>query len=570
MLPRRCDNFAPVRAAMFSNARADRNRTQTKRGSFDVRTSLLGLSLLAASGFVSCGGGNSMPPPPAGCMNASITVICTQSGQVQGVIEGDVRAFRGIPYAAPPLGKLRWRPPAVPLKWNGVRDASAFGNRCPQTDFAGGVQGNEDCLTLNIFTSNPPGNSPQPVMVFFHGGANSLGSTQEPPYIPSTPLVSHGVILVTVEYRLGLLGFLALPQLTAEGQGSSGNYGLMDMIQSLAWVRANISNFGGDPQHVMIFGQSSASAAVQVLLSAPSAQGLFSSAAMESRVIPSGFFAGGANAAYQNYAPLVPQVGCAGAGDVLACLRAVTADQIIQAQLVSGLIPFIDFTPEPIVMPEDPFDRIQLRGSPVPLLIGSNNHEAVGIIDDPSMPLDANGYAVAVHALFDSIQAGSGNAVLALYPVAAYDTPMYALIDVHTDYLMTCNTRNLARAASGVNRPSVWRYFFTHRFENDAFLNSLRSFHTAELPFVFGNLGLIYYTGTPYTPTTAELQLSDEIEGYWARFAATGDPNGVGAAPWASYDLANENVLKLDDTPSTIQTYHNAQCDFFSSLPPSF
>jgi para-nitrobenzyl esterase len=535
-----------------------------------VKTSLLGLSLVAASGFVSCGGGIAAPPPPVGCTNASTMVVCTQSGQVRGVLEGSVRAFRGIPYAAPPLGNLRWRPPGAPPKWNGVRDASSFGNRCPQTDFAGGVQGNEDCLTLNIFTSNPPANSPQPVMVFFHGGANSLGSTQEAPYIPSTPLVSHGVILVTVEYRLGLLGFLALPELTGEGQGSSGNYGLMDMIQSLAWVHENISNFGGDPKRVMIFGQSSASAAVQVLLSAPPAQGLFSSAAMESRVISSGFFAGGANAAYQNYAPLVPQVGCGGAADVLACLRAVTADEIIQAQLAPGLIPFIDFTSEPIVMPKDPFDRIQLQGSPVPLLIGSNNHEAVGIIDDPSMPLDANGYTAAVHALFDPIQAGSGNAVLALYPVAAYDTPMYALIDVHTDYLMTCNTRNLARAAAGANRPPVWRYFFAHRFENDAFLNSLRSFHTAELPFVFGNLGTIFYTQTSYTPTTAELQFSDDMEGYWARFAATGDPNGAGTAPWLSYDLVNENILKLDDPPLTIQTYHNAQCDFFSSLPPSF
>jgi len=533
-----------------------------------MRISLLNLVGIAL-GFAGCGGGNSMPPPPASCMNASTTAICTQSGQVQGVIEGDVRAFRGIPYAAPPTGNLRWRPPAPALKWQGVRDASSFGSRCPQTDFAGGVQGNEDCLTLNIFASDPPANSPQPVMVFFHGGGNSLGSAQEAPYIPSVPLVSHGVILVTVQYRLGLLGFLALPELTSEGNGSSGNYGLMDMIQSLVWVQHNIANFGGDPNRVMIFGQSSASAAVQVLLSAPSAQGLFSRAGMESRVISSGFYAGGANAAYQNYAPLVPQVSCAGVADVLTCLRGVTADEIVQAQLVPGLILFIDFTPDANVMPADPFDRIALRGSPVPLLIGSNNHEAVGILDDPSMPLDANGYTAAVHSMFDPIQAGAGDVVLALYPVSGYDTPMYALIDVHTDYLMTCNTRNLARSASGTNRPLVWRYFFAHRFENDAFLNSLRSFHTAELPFVFGNLGTIFYTGTPYTPTAAESQLSDEIEGYWARFATAGDPNGSGATPWLSYDLANENMLKLDDTPSTIQTYHNAQCDFFSTLPPS-
>jgi len=431
------------------------------------------------------------------------------------------------------------------------------------------VQGNEDCLTLNIFTANPPPNSPQPVMVFFHGGANVLGSTQGSAYDPSAPLISHGVVLVTVEYRLGLLGYLALPQLTTEGNGSSGNYGLMDMIQSLAWVRDNISNFGGDPGRVMMFGQSSGSASVQVLLAAPPAQGLFSRAGMESSVIAHGLM-GGLNAAYQNYAPLIPQVGCAGAADVLACLRAVPANAIIQAQLTPGLFQYVGFNLEPIVIPMDPFDKIAQQGSPVPLLLGSNQQEAVGIIttDDPSIPLDANGYMAAVHAEFDPVMAGAGDQVLSLYPAGAYDTPMYALIDVDTDYLMTCETRNLARAASGPQRPAVWRYLFTHRYENNTFLNSLRSFHTAELPFVFGNMSAIYYTGTPYTPTAAELQFANELEGYWARFAATGDPNGAGAVPWLRYDISNESILKLDDTLSPINTYHNTQCDYFSTLPP--
>ena len=193
-----------------------------------------------------CGGGGGSdlggPPPPTGCVSTA-TVVCTESGQVQGAIKGNFRA-------------------------------TAFGNRCPQTDGGSTPLGNEDCLTLNVYAINPPASSPQPVMVFIHGGGEIFGSAQQAPWNLPPPLAGHGVIVVTVQYRLGLLGFLVHPLLTAESpQGSSGNYALMDQIAALKWVRDNIAEFGGDPARVMIFGESAGSLNVQALLASPAAAG---------------------------------------------------------------------------------------------------------------------------------------------------------------------------------------------------------------------------------------------------------------------------------------------------------
>jgi para-nitrobenzyl esterase len=157
-------------------------------------------------------------------INSTPTIVVTPSGAVQGIPEGNFLSFRGIPFAAPPVGNLRWRPPAAPASWDGIRSAAAFGSRCPQTDFNNGVRGDEDCLTLNVYTANPPASPNQPVMVFFHGGGETQGSAQDYPWDLAPPLVGHGVIVVTAEYRLGLLGFFAHPLLTTEsGTGSSGN-----------------------------------------------------------------------------------------------------------------------------------------------------------------------------------------------------------------------------------------------------------------------------------------------------------------------------------------------------------
>jgi para-nitrobenzyl esterase len=498
------------------------------------------------------------------CADSTPTIAMTQSGAVQGVVEGNVLAFRGIPYAAPPVGNLRWRPPVAPASWQGIRSAMSFGNRCPQTDFNNGVRGNEDCLTLNVYATNPPASSKQAVMVFFHGGADRQGSAQNPPWDVAPPLAIHGVIVVTAEYRLGLLGFLANPLLTAEGQGSSGNYGLMDMIAALHWVQDNIAQFGGDPTRVMLFGQSAGSSNVQALLASPAALGLFATAGMESGAWPSSWLGSSITDAYPAYANLASLVHCDTSADVLACLRALPADTFVLSSLNTSAW----FNIDPNILPENPFNKLERLGSPVPLLIGSNSDEE-SQAEVFSPPLDASGYATLIHTQFDRFLAGAGNAIILLYPVTDYTNPNYAHIAVESDYHYTCPTRNFARAVSGAQRPAVWRYLFTHRYETNPWVNALRAFHTAELDFVSGNLQHAP-PGMPYTPDAAEIALADEIMDYWARFAARGNPNKPGAAPWSAYD-ASEKILQLDDTISTLAGgYRNPQCDYLSTLPLVF
>jgi para-nitrobenzyl esterase len=498
---------------------------------------------------------------------STATLVCTDSGQLQGAVEGDLRAFRGIPFAASPVGDLRWRPPAAPASWTGVRDATAFGNRCPQVDDLGQPLGDEDCLTLNVYAVNPPASSKQPVIVFIHGGGEIKGSAQQPPWLEPPPLAGHGVIVVTVQYRLGLLGFLVHPLLTAESsQSSSGNYALMDLIAALQWVRDNIAEFGGDPARVMILGHSSGSLNVQALLASPAAEGLFSAAGMLSYVLKGGLIGTSIDTAYRWYADVESALGCDTAADVLACLRVVPADTLVQSGPNSADTGWVNI--EPVVLPEDPYLKLQRLGSPVPLLIGSTSDErAFSYVLGPA--LDESGYATIIHEQFDPLAPGAGDAILSLYPVSDYDSPNYALNAVESDLFFTRNTRNFARDVSGAERPPVWRYLFTHRYENDSLHNTARAFHSAELPFIFGNLQTLT-TNTSYLLSSAEIALSNEMMDYWARFAATGDPNGAGAIQWLPYD-ADENILQLDNNIVNLAGgYRNPQCDFLSTLPTRF
>jgi len=493
---------------------------------------------------------------------SSPTIVVAQSGAIQGTIQGNILAFRGIPYAAPPTGSLRWRPPQPPASWSGVRDASAFGNLCTQIDSNGDLVGDEDCLVLNIFVGQPASAQALPVMVFFHGGGNARGGTQQKPFdLP--PLANQGVLVVTVEYRLGALGFLALSQLTAEDGLSSGYYGLTDQIAALSWVQQNIAVFGGDPTHVMMFGQSAGAGDTEALLTSPLAKGLFSAAGMESGAFHSAELMTLAQAEASD-AAAVSLYGCSAAADVLACLRAVPAATIVTNQ---GALPHVPGIIEPRVVPVDPLVALGQNGSPVPLLIGSNREENAMINDDPTVtpPLTDADYEASVDAEYDPLGAGVANQILALYPVGSYDAPIYALIAVDSDALLTCPTRETARAAAGATRPSVWRYLYIHRYENDPTLNLYRAFHTAELFFVFGNIEPPDPNG--YTPTAAEVTLAGQIMGYWTRFAATGNPNGAGAVQWPAYDATTDAMLQLDDTFVQINGYHNPQCDYLATLP---
>ena len=513
-------------------------------------------------------GSGAGPAPDGNCVSTA-TVVCTQYGQLQGAVEGNYRAFRAIPFAAPPVGNLRWRPPVAPASWQGVRNATAFGNRCPQSAGNGATIGDEDCLTLNVYAVNPPASSKQPVIVIIHGGGNVVGSAQNAPWNDVTALAGRGAIVVTVQYRLGLLGWLVNPLLTAESpQATSGNYTLMDLIAALHWVHDNIAEFGGDPARVMIVGHSAGSLNVEALLASPAASGLFSAAVMESGLLRGGLIGTKIDDAYRWYADVPSAVGCDTAADVLACLRALPASTLVQSGPNRADTGWVNV--DPVVLPEDPATKLKRLGSPVPLIVGSNgDEEAYGnTVFAPA--LDASGYAAAIHTQFDAIAPGAGDTILSLYPATDFTNPNYALDNVETDFWETRDTRNFARYVSGAQRAPVWRYLFTHTYENaapqDAPLSAARAFHGAETFFVTGNFQSVP-TSVTYVPSSAELALSNAMMDYWVALATSGDPNGAGAVPWLPYDAASENVQQLDDNIVTlVGGYRSAQCDFLTTL----
>jgi carboxylesterase type B len=568
------------------------------------------------------------------------TVAQTQDGSVQGKLvpcgkpectASNVLEFLGIPYAAPPVGPLRWKPPQPPIPWTTTRDATVPSSRCMYINFKGLVVGSEDCLYLHIFiSSQTPHGQPQPVMLFIHGGGHRGGSGfaglldfSDPP-----ELATQGVILVTLDYRLGILDSFTSTSLVAESpSGSAGNYGLRDQIAALAWVQQNIVSFGGDPTHIMVFGMSSASTDTQTLLASPLTHGplsqcgpsvaCFSAAGMEAGAVVHGQYLTLPEHETQDLT-LVAGLGCNTAADPLACLRALPAANLVAP--CSATIPppgcnpspayrswfgghfngFSSPTPlevatlEPDVVPVNPYDWLQQHGSPVPLLIGSDREDAAmqavpgwcNLItvtlplcpsENPtaSPPLSAGDYANAIHAEFDPlVTIGGADSILGLYPTSnILDLPVWQLIAVDSDFSIggSCPIREVARAAVKSNGPPVWRFIYTHTFENDPFLTPYRAFHVAEENFVFGDpsdAGGGCPAGTEcHTTTPAEFKLSEQIMGYWTRFAATGNPNGSGATVWPRYDAA-DSMLQIDDTSTEISganSYRQAQCDFYDA-----
>jgi para-nitrobenzyl esterase len=222
-------------------------------------------------------------------------------------------------------------------------------------------------------------------------------------------------------------------------------------------------------------------------------------------------------------------------------------------------------TIEPRVLPRDPFDFLERNGSPVPLLIGSTSEET-SPGDDPSVLIDVETYRNTVRAEFNSYGPGVANRILELYPASEYDSPKYALIAVHTDWYLTAEVQTLSRAAAIGHEQPVWRYLFTHRFENDPGLNAWRAFHTADMFFVFGNLGNIL--SVQYTPTQTEIDLSNRLMRYWIQFATYGNPNGIGPVEWPRYTGAGEPIFELNEPPKLLMGYHTRQCNFLATLQP--
>jgi para-nitrobenzyl esterase len=480
---------------------------------------------------------------------AAPTVVRVETGALEGVIEGPVRAFRGIPYAAPPVGDLRFRTPRPPLQWHGTRDASAFGNICPQLGFDDPAPylGDEDCLTLNVFTEAAPPADPLPVMIFFHGGGSRLGSSAEATF-DAPALTAQHVVVVTVNYRLGGLGRLALPAFGRD-RGHIGNWGNLDELESIRWVWRNIRAFGGDRERVLIFGESSGAGHVNDLLASPEARGLVQAAIMESGL-------GGAYTVDQGYQiseAAAVTLGCGGAADEAACMRALPAEAIVRATFVKGLFPppLIDG----VFLTGDPIAAVEENGT-VPLLIGSNHDEWTTVSGGADQPLSADELTAQVQAEFGDDAAAQ---LLPLYAYAA--TPRLAYIALETDANVTCPTRKFARGASRHGR--VFVYLYQHVLENAPDQLPFLAGHGYELPFVFGTLAT---ADDDYVPTDAEVQLSGLMTGAWAEMARHGRPRGPGLPDWPRYREGRPEILVWDDTPALVTGFHDAQCDTFEAI----
>ncbi len=496
------------------------------------------------------------------------TITLTEQGCVRGESLGAVKVFRGIPYAAPPVGELRWRAPQAHPSWEGVRHALQFGKSCPQlpsTILRYQLEMDEDCLSLNVWTTQFNPEAKLPVMVWIHGGGLVQGSSSQKindrlSYDGRFLAEKSNVVVVTINYRLGQLGFLAHPALSAESsENVSGNYGLLDQIFALRWVQKNIQNFGGDPNNVTIFGESGGGKSVCALLASPLATGLFHRAIIQSGGCPANLRKlrdsserESAEAQGQRFATAI---GCASAPDVVGCLRSKSIQEILntlpgEASILSTAEKW-DFTVDGYALPESP-GRALASGAfnTVPLIAGTTGNEASLFTGKLNITTPAH-YEAFVRAFFRE----NADQVLALYPASAYPSPKAALDVLISDISFVCSTRRFMRDASKY-QPKTFLYHFTYVTRVGAQLG-LGAFHGSEIPFVFGNSA---------NPTPQERALSDAMMTYWTNFAQSSDPNGGTLPLWPAYTRSEDPHVQLDIPITAGRELRTPYCDFWDRL----
>jgi para-nitrobenzyl esterase len=456
-------------------------------------------------------------------------------GAVEGVQQGGVRIFRGIPYAQPPVGALRWKPPVAAPDWQGERKATAFGPACVQPrNRNAGIYTNpldtvsEDCLTLNIWA--PEGGKDLPVFVWIHGGALVAGYSHETMYDGARMAQRGNMVVVSINYRLGILGYLAHPELSAESpDGVSGNYGLLDQIAALKWVQRNIAAFGGDAGNVTIAGESAGGLSVLYLMASPQARGLFHKAVAQSAYMITTPELKQAKHGLPSAEAAGSQIMAAVGATNLAALRAMDAEKLSVDAATKGYGPWgnIDGTTltRQLVATWDQGEQAK-----VPVLAGFNSGEIRSLpVLLPPVPASAEAYEAAIHARYGDL----ADAFLRLYPSSDIKE---SLLATTRDALYGWTAARMAIGQTAIGQ-SAYLYLFDHGYPA-ADEHGLHAFHAAEIPYVFGTASRT----PPYWPKipddVANRRLSDAMLSYWASFARTGTPVADGQPAWEAYGKA--------------------------------
>ena len=494
--------------------------------------------------------------------HANPLTVKTEQGKVHGkFINGQrVRAFLGIPYATPPLGNLRWRPPEDPARWSGTREATRYGHRCMQAhiyqDMIFQDAGpSEDCLYLNVFT--PAKAKPRnklPVMFWIHGGGYQAGSASEPRH-DGDYLPLKGVVLVTINYRLGAFGFLATPGLAREGNGAAGNYGLMDMVAALKWVHKNIHAFGGNPDNVTIFGESAGSLAVSTLMAATPAQPYFEKAIGES---------GGAMNLGAPGRPTRERVETQDqewmeslGARTLAEQRALPAQTIIDAAVKKGAPRFSPVIDGKLLLEPLAATYAAGRQAHIPLLAGWNQDENT---------LLAEGMTAQKWPRFARDRFGDRAAeFMRLFPGETDEEAVQSAIAYGSATFIALNTWKWIEAQRKTGEAPVYRYHFELPAPPSKYHVGGYTFHSDDIEYVFGTLST--RPGAVWRPE--DLRISDVMMTYWTNFAKHGNPNGPGAPNWppsGDDDLVLHLNRLITVGPSTVR----ARYEFLREvLPPN-
>jgi para-nitrobenzyl esterase len=482
------------------------------------------------------------------CLHADSLTVKTAQGKIHGktINDGKVRAFLGLPYAAPPVGELRWKAPEPPAKWQGVRDATQFGHHCMETPafdqkFADPGP-SEDCLYLNVYTpAGAKSRSKLPVMFWIHGGGFSSGAgsefRQDGDFLPT-----KGVVLVTFNYRLGVFGFMTTAEMAKEANGAAGDYGILDMIAAMQWVRTNIKKFGGDPKNVTIFGESAGSMAVSLLMASPMAQGLFAKAIGES---------GGAfstnpqqNMTLEEREQRDEEWATVLGVPTLADLRAMPADKLLTVTKAASAPRFGPVVDGRVLTEPVPDTYAAGKQAHVPLLAGWNRDENASL---------AKGMTAEKWKQWAAENFGE-RAVefLKLYPGETDEQAQRSAIDYGSDAFIAFGTWKWIEAQRKTGDAPVYRYHFELPAPPSKYHPGWFTFHSDDIEYVFGTLD----TRPDAEWRPEDRKLSKEMMDYWTNFAKTGDPNGPGLPVWPKYG-DDKQVMHLNDpitaAPSTVE-----------------